>query len=152
MCKYISFRVLPAEGASYSVLIGNREWMRRNGHHIKADVDAAMSSHETKGQTAILVAIDGEGRTKGLRHVFFTTLTLPVLSAGVLCAMLAIADTVKAESALAVHTLSSIGIEVAMITGDNRRTAKAIAAQVKLSYRHQRTTKLCTRVVIDLGF
>ncbi|XP_040888505.1 copper-transporting ATPase 2 [Toxotes jaculatrix] len=92
---------------SYSVLIGNREWMRRNGHHIGADVDAAMSSHETKGQTAILVAIDG-----------------------VLCAMLAIADTVKAESALAVHTLNSMGIEVVMITGDNRRTAKAIATQV----------------------
>ncbi|KAM8904773.1 copper-transporting ATPase 2 isoform 2-T2 [Spinachia spinachia] len=92
---------------SYAVLIGNREWMRRNGHHIGTDVDAAMSSHETKGQTAILVAIDG-----------------------VLCAMLAIADTVKAESALAVHTLQSMGIEVVMITGDNRRTAKAIAAQV----------------------
>ncbi len=45
--------------------------------------------------------------------------------------MLAIADTVKAESALAVHTLNSMGIEVVMITGDNRRTAKAIAAQVK---------------------
>ncbi|KAM9766558.1 copper-transporting ATPase 2 [Menidia menidia] len=97
----------PAVAKSYSVLIGNREWMRRNGHHIKADVDAAMSSHETKGQTAILVAIDG-----------------------VLCAMIAIADTVKAESALAVHTLNSMGIEVVMITGDNRRTAKAIAAQV----------------------
>ncbi|XP_029372161.1 copper-transporting ATPase 2 [Echeneis naucrates] len=97
----------PTSVSSYSVLIGNREWMRRNGHHIGADVDAAMSSHETKGQTAILVAIDG-----------------------VLCAMLAIADTVKAESALAVHTLKSMGIEVAMITGDNRRTAKAIAAQV----------------------
>ncbi|XP_023125408.2 copper-transporting ATPase 2 isoform X1 [Amphiprion ocellaris] len=96
-----------AEAAPYSVLIGNREWMRRNGHHIGADVDAAMSSHETKGQTAILVAIDG-----------------------VLCAMFAIADTVKAESALAVHTLNSMGIEVVMITGDNRRTAKAIAAQV----------------------
>ncbi|XP_042261040.1 copper-transporting ATPase 2 isoform X1 [Thunnus maccoyii] len=95
------------ENLSYSVLIGNREWMRRNGHHIGADVDAAMSSHETKGQTSILVAIDG-----------------------VLCAMLAIADTVKAESALAVHTLNSMGIEVVMITGDNRRTAKAIAAQV----------------------
>uniref|UniRef100_A0AAQ5ZQY8 Copper-transporting ATPase 2 n=1 Tax=Amphiprion ocellaris TaxID=80972 RepID=A0AAQ5ZQY8_AMPOC len=96
-----------SEAAPYSVLIGNREWMRRNGHHIGADVDAAMSSHETKGQTAILVAIDG-----------------------VLCAMFAIADTVKAESALAVHTLNSMGIEVVMITGDNRRTAKAIAAQV----------------------
>uniref|UniRef100_A0A4W6DHE5 Copper-transporting ATPase 2 n=1 Tax=Lates calcarifer TaxID=8187 RepID=A0A4W6DHE5_LATCA len=98
---------LIGEGLSYSVLIGNREWMRRNGHHIGADVDAAMSSHETKGQTAILVAIDG-----------------------VLCAMIAIADTVKAESALAVYTLNSMGIEVVMITGDNRRTAKAIAAQV----------------------
>uniref|UniRef100_A0A8D3DYW9 Copper-transporting ATPase 2 n=1 Tax=Scophthalmus maximus TaxID=52904 RepID=A0A8D3DYW9_SCOMX len=96
-----------SEGSSNSVLIGNREWMRRNGHHIGADVDAAMCSHETKGQTAVLVAIDG-----------------------VLCAMLAIADTVKAESALAVHTLQSRGIEVVMITGDNRRTAKAIAAQV----------------------
>uniref|UniRef100_A0A3P9CMF2 P-type Cu(+) transporter n=1 Tax=Maylandia zebra TaxID=106582 RepID=A0A3P9CMF2_9CICH len=44
--------------------------------------------------------------------------------------MLAIADTVKAESALAVHTLNTMGIEVVMMTGDNRRTAKAIAAQV----------------------
>eukprot|EP00063_Salmo_salar_P033097 XP_014007932.1 PREDICTED: copper-transporting ATPase 2-like [Salmo salar] len=92
---------------SYSVLIGNREWIRRNGLHVGADVDDAMSSHETKGQTAILVAIDG-----------------------VLCAMLAIADTVKTESALTVHTLLSMGIEVVMITGDNRRTAKAIATQV----------------------
>uniref|UniRef100_A0A8C9UY00 Copper-transporting ATPase 2 n=1 Tax=Scleropages formosus TaxID=113540 RepID=A0A8C9UY00_SCLFO len=92
---------------SYSVLIGNREWMRRNGLQVTPDVDEAMSSHESKGQTAILVAIDG-----------------------VLCAMLAIADTVKAESALAVHTLKSKGVEVVMITGDNRRTARAIASQV----------------------
>lgn len=95
------------ESLSYSVIIGNREWMRRNGHHIGADIDTAMLSHETKGQTAILIAIDG-----------------------VLCAMIAIADTVKAESALAVHTLNNMGIEVVMITGDNKRTAKAIASQV----------------------
>uniref|UniRef100_A0A8D0DF80 Copper-transporting ATPase 2 n=1 Tax=Sander lucioperca TaxID=283035 RepID=A0A8D0DF80_SANLU len=106
LCVY-NISLLSVEPMSYSVLIGNREWMRRNGHHIGADVDAAMSSHETKGQTAILVAIEG-----------------------VLCAMLAIADTVKPESALAVFTLNSMGIEVVMITGDNRRTAKAIAAQV----------------------
>ncbi|XP_034533630.1 copper-transporting ATPase 2 [Notolabrus celidotus] len=105
------------ERLSYTVLIGNREWMRRNGHHIEADVDAAMSSHETKGQTAILVAIEG-----------------------VLCAMIAIADTVKAESALAVHTLYSQGIEVVMITGDNKRTAKAIAAQVGIR-------KVCAEVL-----
>uniref|UniRef100_A0A8C9U7I6 P-type Cu(+) transporter n=1 Tax=Scleropages formosus TaxID=113540 RepID=A0A8C9U7I6_SCLFO len=97
----------PGVHPSYSVLIGNREWMRRNGLQVTPDVDEAMSSHESKGQTAILVAIDG-----------------------VLCAMLAIADTVKAESALAVHTLKSKGVEVVMITGDNRRTARAIASQV----------------------
>ncbi|KAJ8282213.1 hypothetical protein COCON_G00047320 [Conger conger] len=97
----------PAGPSTYSVLIGNREWMRRNGLHVNTDVDDAMSSHEIKGQTAILVAIDG-----------------------VLCAMLAIADTVKAESALAIHTLGSMGISVVMITGDNHRTAKAIATQV----------------------
>ncbi|XP_073707290.1 copper-transporting ATPase 2 [Garra rufa] len=96
-----------SDSPSYSVLIGNRQWMTRNGLEVTADVDDAMSSHETKGQTAILVAIDG-----------------------VLCAMLAVADTVKEESALAVHTLSSMGIEVFMITGDNRRTARAIATQV----------------------
>uniref|UniRef100_A0A673G3B7 Copper-transporting ATPase 2 n=1 Tax=Sinocyclocheilus rhinocerous TaxID=307959 RepID=A0A673G3B7_9TELE len=104
-------RLKPATfGPSYSVLIGNRQWMMRNGLEVTADVDDAMNSHETKGQTAILVAIDG-----------------------VLCAMLAVADTVKEESALAVHTLSSMGIEVFMITGDNRRTAQAIATQVGIS-------------------
>ncbi|XP_068251420.1 copper-transporting ATPase 2 [Nyctibius grandis] len=92
---------------TYSVLIGNREWMRRNGLHIANDVNDAMTDHEMKGQTAILVAIDG-----------------------LLCGMIAIADTVKQEAALAVHTLKNMGIDVVLITGDNRKTAKAIATQV----------------------
>ncbi|KFW93257.1 Copper-transporting ATPase 2, partial [Phalacrocorax carbo] len=97
----------PSASQTYSVLIGNREWMRRNGLHIANDVNDAMTDHETKGQTAILVAIDG-----------------------VLCGMIAIADTVKQEAALAVHTLKNMGIDVVLITGDNRKTAKAIATQV----------------------
>ncbi|KFP84549.1 Copper-transporting ATPase 2, partial [Acanthisitta chloris] len=97
----------PAASHTYSVLIGNREWMRRNGLNIANDVNDAMTDHETKGQTAILVAIDG-----------------------VLCGMIAIADTVKQEAALAVHTLKNMGIDVVLITGDNRKTAKAIATQV----------------------
>ena len=44
---------------TFSVLIGNREWMRRNGLTVTSDVRDAMTDHETKGQTAILVAIDG---------------------------------------------------------------------------------------------
>lgn len=47
--------------------------------------------------------------------------------------MIAIADTVKQEAALAVHTLQSMGIDVVLITGDNRKTAKAIATQVSAS-------------------
>ncbi|KAK1169734.1 copper-transporting ATPase 2 isoform X1 [Acipenser oxyrinchus oxyrinchus] len=96
-----------AASHTYSVLIGNREWMKRNGLHVSNDVDEAMSSHEMKGQTAILVALDG-----------------------ILCGMIAIADTVKPESALAVYTLNSMGIDVVLITGDNRKTARAIATQV----------------------
>uniref|UniRef100_A0A8B9F528 P-type Cu(+) transporter n=1 Tax=Amazona collaria TaxID=241587 RepID=A0A8B9F528_9PSIT len=97
----------PSASHTYSVLIGNREWMRRNGLHIANDINDAMTDHETKGQTAVLVAIDG-----------------------MLCGMIAIADTVKQEAALAVHTLKNMGIDVVLITGDNRKTAKAIATQV----------------------
>ncbi|KAL2310916.1 hypothetical protein Nmel_002597 [Mimus melanotis] len=97
----------PTASQKYSVLIGNREWIRRNGLNITNDVNDAMTNHEMKGQTAILVAIDG-----------------------VLCGMIAIADTVKQEAALAVHTLQSMGIDVVLLTGDNRKTAKAIATQV----------------------
>ncbi|XP_052010785.1 copper-transporting ATPase 1-like [Xyrauchen texanus] len=93
--------------ASYTVLIGNREWMRRNALHVQADVDEAMTEHEKRGRTAVLVAVDGE-----------------------LCAMVAIADMVKPEAELAVHTLTAMGLEVILMTGDNSKTARAIAAQV----------------------
>uniref|UniRef100_A0AAY4BB81 P-type Cu(+) transporter n=1 Tax=Denticeps clupeoides TaxID=299321 RepID=A0AAY4BB81_9TELE len=95
------------QSASYTVLIGNREWMRRNALQIWADVDEAMTDHERRGRTAVLVAVDG-----------------------VLCAMVAIADTVKPEAELAVHTLTNMGLEVVLMTGDNSKTARAIAAQV----------------------
>ncbi|XP_035153372.2 copper-transporting ATPase 2 isoform X7 [Callithrix jacchus] len=102
--------LLDAAPQTFSVLIGNREWLRRNGLTISNDVSDAMTDHEMKGQTAILVAIDG-----------------------VLCGMIAIADAVKQEAALAVHTLQSMGVDVVLITGDNRKTARAIATQVGIN-------------------
>ncbi|XP_038155049.1 copper-transporting ATPase 1 [Cyprinodon tularosa] len=93
--------------AAYVVLIGNREWMRRNCLQLRPDIDEAMIEHERRGRTAVLVAVDNE-----------------------LCAMVAIADTVKPEAELAVHTLTSMGLEVVLMTGDNSKTARAIAAQV----------------------
>ncbi|KAL6117768.1 atp7a [Pungitius sinensis] len=93
--------------ANYVVLIGNREWMKRNCLQVRPDIDDAMMEHERRGRTAVLVAVDD-----------------------LLCAMIAIADTVKPEAELAVRTLTSMGLEVVLMTGDNSKTARAIAAQV----------------------
>ncbi|KAM8910173.1 copper-transporting ATPase 1 [Spinachia spinachia] len=93
--------------ANYVVLIGNREWMKRNCLPVRPDIDDAMMEHERRGRTAVLVAVDN-----------------------LLCAMIAIADTVKPEAELAVRTLTSMGLEVVLMTGDNSKTARAIAAQV----------------------
>uniref|UniRef100_A0A4W3JM81 P-type Cu(+) transporter n=1 Tax=Callorhinchus milii TaxID=7868 RepID=A0A4W3JM81_CALMI len=95
------------DSLAYLVLIGNREWMKRNGLHVSGEVDDAMIEHESQGHTAILIAVDG-----------------------VLFGMIAIADTVKPEAELAVYTLISMGLEVVLMTGDNSKTARAIAAQV----------------------
>jgi Cu+-exporting ATPase len=50
--------------------------------------------------------------------------------------MIAVADTIKEHSAEAVATLTRMGIEVFMITGDNRRTAEAVAAQAGIAADH----------------
>ncbi|XP_033829401.1 copper-transporting ATPase 1 [Periophthalmus magnuspinnatus] len=97
----------PIQTSTYVVLIGNREWMRRNCLQVSPEVDNAMTEHERRGRTAVLVAVDN-----------------------LLCAMIAIADTVKPEAELAVHTLTNMGLEVILMTGDNSKTARAIAAQV----------------------
>nr|XP_060492096.1 copper-transporting ATPase 1 isoform X1 [Panthera onca] len=94
----------------YKVLIGNREWMIRNGFVINNDVDDSMTEHERKGRTAVLVAVDDE-----------------------LCGLIAIADTVKPEAELAVHILKSMGLEVVLMTGDNSKTARSIASQVGIT-------------------
>ena len=72
-----------------------------------ADLDGAVARLESEGKTAIFCGWDG--RVRGV---------------------LAVADTLKEGAAEAVRALRSMGVEVAMITGDNRRTADAIAGEV----------------------
>jgi Cu+-exporting ATPase len=91
----------------YSVLIGNREWMKCN--HLKVDdgIDKTMSVHEHDGHTAILIAIDGK-----------------------IVGMLAIADEIKPTAPLTIYVLESLGLRTILLTGDNVQTARAIASQV----------------------
>ncbi|MFZ5817548.1 MAG: heavy metal translocating P-type ATPase [Bacillota bacterium] len=105
------FNAIPGYGVEATVegqrvLVGNRRLMTRFGVDI-APLTAAVERLEGEGKTAMLVAIDG--RAGGI---------------------LAVADTVKPTSAAAIAELKRMGIEVVMITGDNRRTAEAIARQV----------------------
>ena len=88
------------------VLIGNRRLLADAGID-SADLGSEMDRLAEAGNTPMLVALDGE-------------------PGGVV----AVADTVKPESAAAIASLRALGLTVAMITGDNARTAAAIARQV----------------------
>ena len=54
-----------------------------------------------------------------------------VLCIGILCGVVVIADQVKPEARATVHALHKMGLRVCMLTGDNRRTAEAIAQEVE---------------------
>jgi len=72
---YCSDVIEPSGAAAsqvYSVLIGNREWMHRNGLAVTAEMDVAMTDKETTGQTAVLCAVDG------LFHYIISVLGLEV--------------------------------------------------------------------------
>ncbi|HEY4887835.1 MAG TPA: heavy metal translocating P-type ATPase [Candidatus Dormibacteraeota bacterium] len=89
-----------------SVLIGNPTLLRDAGIDTTA-LEAEADRLSADGKTPLLVAVDGS-------------------AAGVL----AVADTLKEESVAAVASLRALGLDVVMMTGDNRRTAGAIARQV----------------------
>ena len=108
------FHAIPGKGVKASLdghvyQMGNRALMSSSGIDT-ATVEERMSSLEAEGKTVMLLA---DGAT--------------VLAA------VAVADTVKEGSREAIAALHDMGIHVLMITGDNRRTAEAIARQVGIS-------------------
>ena len=63
--------------------------------------------------------------------------TVVILSVdGVPAALIAIADTIKESSREAVAQLKRLGVDVYMITGDNKRTAAAVGRQVEIGRAH----------------
>ncbi|MDR1131184.1 MAG: heavy metal translocating P-type ATPase [Oscillospiraceae bacterium] len=102
----VTGRGIEAQINGQTVLAGNRKLMNDRKISLTA-LEAASDKLAGEGKTPMYVAIDGR-----------------------LAGIVAVADVVKASSKSAIESLHKMGIEVAMITGDNRRTADAIAKQV----------------------
>ena len=111
LCELQSFNAIPGHGIEVGIqgkqmLLGNKKLM------IEKTIDVSSLSETSDqlaydGKTPMYMAIDGQ-----------------------LAGIIAVADTVKESSKKAIETLHQMGIKVAMITGDNQKTADAIARQV----------------------
>ncbi|MFN7250727.1 MAG: heavy metal translocating P-type ATPase [Anaerobacillus sp.] len=109
------FEAIPGHGlkAVYQgqdVLIGTRKLMRENQIDFQM-LEAEMTELESDGKTAMLISVSGK-----------------------LSGVIAVADKVKESSKEAVEQLKRMGYTVIMLTGDNERTANAIAKQVNIDY------------------
>ncbi|MBW6456438.1 MAG: copper-translocating P-type ATPase [Trueperaceae bacterium] len=109
-----AFQAIPGFGVAATVegrrvLVGNERLMRREGIAVTA-LAADVERLQGEGKTAMFVAAGGA----------------PI-------GVVAVADTIKNDSVEAIRVLRGLGIEVVMITGDNERTANAIARQVGIT-------------------
>jgi Cu+-exporting ATPase len=106
-----SFEAVPGQGAvaqvdGRQVLAGSRQLLEDRGVSTAA-LQQRWASLESAGKSVLAVAVDGEA-----------------------AALAAVADEVKPSSAEAVSQLRAMGLKVVLLTGDNRRTALAVAAQL----------------------
>ncbi|HEX2067446.1 MAG TPA: heavy metal translocating P-type ATPase [Nitrososphaeraceae archaeon] len=107
----VSGHGLRATYADHVVLIGNRKLMDDNHIPVTESIDNTLKQLEIQGKTATLVAIDNK-----------------------LSGTIALADTIKENAKEAIDILTkSMGVEVIMLTGDNERTAKAVASKLGIS-------------------
>ena len=91
-----------------SVLIGNEKLMLENNIVTKDSVEKA-EKYASEGKTPLFIAVDSE-----------------------LAGIIAVADQIKASSLETVEKLHSLGLEVVMLTGDNKKTAEVIAEQLSI--------------------
>ncbi|CDR20530.1 heavy metal translocating P-type ATPase [Staphylococcus argenteus] len=107
-----SFKAVPGHGIEatiedHHILVGNRKLMAENDISLPKHISDDLINYEQDGKTAMLIAVNHS-----------------------LTGIIAVADTVKEHAKDAIKQLHDMGIEVAMLTGDNKNTAQAIAKQV----------------------
>ena len=95
-----------AEIEGKRILFGNRKLMSKFGLD-SAEVEQRMGSLESDGKTVMIVAEGNE-----------------------ILGLIAVADTLKTSSPAAIRELKKLGVETVMLTGDNEKTAKAVARNV----------------------
>ena len=105
----ISGNGLKAVYSNHDIIIGNRKIVEDSKIPINENIDNNLAVFEKQGKTAILICIDNK-----------------------LAGIIAIADTIKEGAKETVKTLKNKGIEVIMLTGDNERTAKAVASKIDI--------------------
>ncbi len=108
------FAAIPGHGVDTiingkQILVGTRKLMRENNIQIE-DIMSEVERLEQQGKTVMLMAVEKQ-----------------------MVGLIAVADTIKENSADAVAELQKLGIEVWMITGDNERAAKAIAVSIGIN-------------------
>ena len=108
------FRALPGQGLeakvrSHRVVIGNPELMRSRAIDL-SKVESHLDQLSSRGSTPVIVVMDGS-----------------------VAGVIGLADEVRPESARAVAALQQMGMEVVMLTGDNERTASAIARETGIT-------------------
>lgn len=119
--KVEKFKAIPGYGVEglvgkKQVYFGNRRLMEREKIEIGKLVQDDMERLETEGKTVIMLALrQAQGKL------------------GQLVGLIAVADTLKESAEAGVEALQKKGIEVVMITGDNQRTAQAIASKVGIT-------------------
>ncbi|KAF8976715.1 hypothetical protein BGZ46_008036 [Entomortierella lignicola] len=111
--KGIESTVKLPSGKEYRVVIGNKTWLGDLQVHLPASLSADQMHQERAGRTTVLVALDGH-------FVGFISLS----------------DTIKPEAAKTVAKLQEMGIQVAMVTGDQPLVAQVIASECGIQEVH----------------
>lgn len=109
-CK--NYETIPGKGIKCKyknkrIFVGNKNFMKDNKIEVNKKIQTKFQKLENEGKTTVLVALNKK-----------------------IIGVIAVADTLKEFSKQAIEQLKKIGKEIWLITGDNKRTAKAIAKEV----------------------